>query len=62
MAPELWGMAMMNLLVATTTCLVISVARTHDYYPFSKGARDGAETGSALLAKLASNAEPPKPG
>jgi len=34
--------------------LVISVAWTNDYYAFSKGARDGAEAGSALLANLAS--------
>jgi 1,4-dihydroxy-2-naphthoate octaprenyltransferase len=47
-------MAMMIVLVATITWLVISVAWTNDYYAFSKGARDGAEAGSALLANLAS--------
>ena len=36
------------------TSLVISVGWTNDYYAFSKGARDEAEAGSALLANLAS--------
>ena len=53
-AGGLWVMAMMIVLVATITWLVISVAWTNDYYAFSKGARDGAEAGSALLANLAS--------
>jgi len=53
-AEGLWVMAMMIVLVATITWLVISVAWTNDYYAFSKGARDGAEAGSALLANLAS--------
>ena len=53
-AGGLWVMAMMIVLVATVTWLVISVAWTNDYYAFSKGARDGAEAGSALLANLAS--------
>ncbi len=52
-AGGLWVMAMMIVLVATITWLVISVAWTNDYYAFSKGARDGAEAGSALLANLA---------
>ncbi len=47
-------MAMMIVVVATVTWLVISVAWTNDYYAFSKSARDGAEAGSALLANLAS--------
>ena len=51
-AGGLWVMAMMIVLVATITWLVISVAWTNDYYAFSKGARDGAEAGSALLANL----------
>ena len=53
-AGGLWVMAMMIVLVATITWLVISVAWTNDYYAFSKGARDGAEAGSVLLANLAS--------
>ena len=53
-AGRLWVMAMMIVLVATVTCLVISVAWTNDYYAFSKGAWDGAEAGSALLVNLAS--------
>ena len=53
-AGRLWVMAMMIVLVATVTWLVLSVAWTNDYYAFSKGARDGAEAGSALLANLAS--------
>ncbi|MBQ12461.1 MAG: hypothetical protein CMJ45_13045 [Planctomyces sp.] len=53
-AGGLWVMAMMIVLVAIVTWLVISVAWTNDYYAFSKGARDGAEAGSALLANLAS--------
>ena len=53
-AGRLWVMAMMIVLVATVTWLVISVAWTNDYYAFSKGARDGAEAGSALLVNLAS--------
>ncbi len=53
-AGGLWVMAMMIVLVATITWLVISVAWTNDYYAFSEGARDGAEAGSALLANLAS--------
>ncbi len=52
-AGGLWVMAMMIVLVATITWFVISVAWTNDYYAFSKGARDGAEAGSALLANLA---------
>ena len=46
--------AMMTVLVATIAWLVISVVWTYDYYAFSKGARDGAEAGSVLLANLAS--------
>ena len=46
-------MAMMIVLVSTITWLVISVAWTNDYSAFSKGPRDGAEAGSALLANLA---------
>ena len=53
-AGGLWVMAMTSVLVATVTWLVISVAWTNDYYALSKGARDGAEAGSALLANLAS--------
>ena len=53
-AGGLWFMAMMTVLVATITWLVISVVWTNDYYAFSKGARDGAEAGSVLLANLAS--------
>ena len=53
-AGGLWVMSMMILLVAAVTWLVISVAWTNDYYAYSKGARDGAEAGSALLANLAS--------
>ena len=53
-AGGLWVMAMMIVLVATVTWLVISVAWTNDYYAFSKGARDEAEAGSALLDNLAS--------
>ena len=53
-AGRLWVMAMMIVLVATVTWLVISVAWTNDYYAFSKRARDVAEAGSALLANLAS--------
>ena len=47
-------MAMMTVLVAAIAWLVISVVWTNDYYAFSKGARDGAEAGSELLANLAS--------
>ena len=47
-------MAMMTVLVAATPWLIISVVWTNDYYTFSKGARDGAEAGSVLLANLAS--------
>ena len=47
-------MAMMTVLVAAIAWLVISVVWTNDYYAFSKGARDGAEAGSVLLANLAS--------
>ena len=47
-------MAMMTVLLPAITCLVISVVWTNDYYPFGKGARDGAEAGSVLLANLAS--------
>lgn len=50
----LWFMAMMTVLLATSAWLVISVVRTNDYYAFSKGARDGAEAGSVLLANFAS--------
>ena len=53
-AGRLSVMVMMIVLVATVTWLVISVAWTNDYYAFSKGARDGAEAGSALLVNLAS--------
>jgi len=53
-AGGLWVMAMMIVLVATVTWLVISVAWTNDYYAYSKGARDGAEADSALPANLAS--------
>lgn len=53
-AGGLWVMAMMIVMVTTISWLVISVAWTNDYYAFSKGARDGAEAGSALLAQLAS--------
>ena len=53
-AGGLWFMAMMTVLVAAIAWLVISVVRTNDYYAFSKGARDGAEAGSVLLANLAS--------
>ena len=53
-AGRVWVMAMMIVLVATVTWLVISVAWTNAYYAFSKGARDEAEAGSALLANLAS--------
>ena len=53
-AGGLWFMAMMTVLVAAIAWLVISVVWTNDYYPFSKGARDGAEAGSVLLANLAS--------
>ena len=47
-------MAMMTVLVAAIAWLVISVVWTNDYYAFSKGAREGAEAGSELLANLAS--------
>ena len=47
-------MAMMIVLEANVTWSVISVTWTRDYYAFSKGARDGAEAGSALLVNLAS--------
>ena len=47
-------MAMMTVLVATLAWLVISVVWTNDYYAFSKGARDGAEAGSVLLANFTS--------
>ena len=47
-------MAKMTVLVAAIAWLVISVVWTNDYYPFSKGARDGAEAGSVLLANFAS--------
>jgi len=47
-------MAMMIVLVAPVTWLVISVAWTNDYYVYSEEARDGPEVGSALLANLAS--------
>ena len=47
-------MAMVAVLVAAIAWLVISVVWTNDYYAFSKGARDGAEAGSVLLANLAS--------
>ena len=47
-------MAMMTVLVAAIAWLLISVVWTNDYYAFSKGARDGAEAGSVLLANLAS--------
>ena len=47
-------MAMMTVLVAAIAWLVISVVWTNDYYAFSKGARDGAEAGSELLADFAS--------
>lgn len=53
-AGGLWFMAMMTVLVAAIAWLVISVVWTNDYYAFSKGARDGAEAGSVLLANLAS--------
>ena len=46
-------MAMVTVLVAAIAWLVISVVWTNDYYEFSKGARDGAEAGSVLLANLA---------
>ena len=35
-AGRLWVMAMMIVLVATVTWLVLSVAWTNDYYAFSK--------------------------
>ena len=47
-------MAMMTVLVAAIAWLAFSVVWTNDYYAFSKGARDGAEAGSVLLANLAS--------
>ena len=47
-------MAMMTVLVAAIAWLVVSVVWTNDYYAFSKGALDGAEAGSVLLANLAS--------
>ena len=47
-------MAMMTVLLAAITWLVISVVSTNDYYAFSKGARDGAQAGSMLLVNLAS--------
>ena len=53
-AGGLWFMAMMTVLVAAIAWLVISVVWTNDYYASSKGARDGAEVGSVLLANLAS--------
>ena len=53
-AGVLWFMAMMTVLGAAIAWLVISVVWTNDYYEFSKGARDGAEAGSVLLANLAS--------
>ena len=53
-AGGLWFTAMMAVLVAAITWLVISVVWTNDYYAFSKGAREGAEAGSELLANLAS--------
>ena len=53
-AVGLWFMAMMTVLVAAIAWLVISVVWTNDYYAFRKGARDGAEAGSVLLANLAS--------
>ena len=53
-AGRLWVMAMKIVFLATVTWLVFSVAWTDAYYAFSKGARDEAEAGSALLANLAS--------
>ena len=47
-------MAMMTVLVAAIAWLVISVVWNNDYSALSKGARDGAEAGSELLANLAS--------
>ena len=47
-------MAIMTVLVAAIAWLVISVVWTNEYYAFSKGARDGPEAGSVLLANLAS--------
>ena len=47
-------MAMMTVLVAAFAWLEISVVWTNDYYAFSKGARDGAEAGSVVLANLPS--------
>ena len=52
-AGGLWFMAMMTVLVAAIAWLVISVVWSNNYYAFSKGARDGAEVGSVLLANLA---------
>ena len=52
-AGEPWFMTMMTVLVAAITWLIISVVWTNDYYAFSKGARDGTEAGSVMLAKLA---------
>ena len=53
-AGGLWFMAMMTVLVAAIAWLVISVVWNNDYSALSKGARDGAEAGSELLANLAS--------
>ena len=53
-AGRLWVMAMMIVSVATVTWWVISVEWTNDYYAFSKGARDRAKAGSALLVNFAS--------
>ena len=47
-------MAMMTVLVAAIAWLVISVVWNNDYSALSKGARDGAEAGSELVANLAS--------
>ena len=47
-------MAMMTVLVAAIAWLVISVVCNNDYSALRKGARDGAEAGSELLANLAS--------
>ena len=54
LAGGLWFMAMMTVLVAAIAWLVISVVWNNDYSALSKGARDGAEAGSELLANLAS--------
>ena len=52
-AGGLWVLGMMMIIAATITWVVVSVAWASDYYSFSKAVRDGAASGSGVLATLA---------